>query len=129
MVFSFVTKCRKGRKILSQLLVEGKLFFQLFNATLPEPECVPPIIISLAMTVNPTGQEQQAGDTLLTMFNNKCKDLLYTKEQQEKFVSTQHDKDDQYRQTDRYINQILLYIYRKGGESFQQAQAVHKDGS
>ena len=37
MVFSFVTKYRKGGTILSQLLMEGKLSFQLFNVTLPDP--------------------------------------------------------------------------------------------
>ena len=116
-VFSFVTKCRKGRKILSQFLVEGKLFFQIFNTIqlgAVRKDCAPPIISSIAMTVNPTGQEQQAGNTLLTLFNNKSNNLLYTKEQQEKFATTQLEPDDQYRHTDRYINQSLLYLYRKG---------------
>ena len=128
-VFSYITKCRKGRKILSQLLVEGRLFFQLFNATLQERECDPPII-SLAMTVSPTGQQQQqAGDTLLTMFNSKSKNLLYTKDQQEEFAKTQCDKDDQ--NTDRYINQALLYLYRKGTEevkAFNKPKQVKKMG-
>jgi hypothetical protein len=102
--------------------------FQLFNATLPEQECDPPIIIILSMTLNPTGLAQQAGDTLPTMSNNKSKDLLYTKKQQEKLVTTQPNTDDQNRQTDRYINQSLLYLYRKGTQEFNKPKQIKKMG-
>ena len=30
MVFSFISKCRKGREILSRLLAEGRVVFRMF---------------------------------------------------------------------------------------------------
>ena len=33
-VFSFISKCRKGREILSMLLAEGKIVFRMFNVNL-----------------------------------------------------------------------------------------------
>ena len=63
-VFSFVIKCRKGRKILSQLLMEGELSFQLFTVTLDEeteparPYGDKPYPQSVAMQVN-MGEGQQ----------------------------------------------------------------------
>ena len=34
MVFSFISKCRKGREILSRLLAEGRVVFRMFNVNL-----------------------------------------------------------------------------------------------
>jgi hypothetical protein len=33
-VFSFISKCRKGREILSRLLAEGRIVFRMFNVNL-----------------------------------------------------------------------------------------------
>ena len=33
-VFSFISKCRKGREILSRLLAEGRIVFRMFNFNL-----------------------------------------------------------------------------------------------
>ena len=38
MVFSFVSKCRRGRKILSRLLAEGRLVFRMFTVQLEVEE-------------------------------------------------------------------------------------------
>ena len=64
-VFSFVTKCRKGRKILSHLVMEGKLSLQLFSVTFDD-ETEParlygekPYPQSMAMQVDHMGEGQQ----------------------------------------------------------------------
>ena len=47
------------------------------------------------------------------------------------FAKTQCDEDDQNRQTDRYINQSLLYLYRKGTEevkAFNKPKQIKKMG-
>ena len=33
-VFSFISKCRKGREVLSRLLAEGRVVFRMFNVNL-----------------------------------------------------------------------------------------------
>ena len=53
-----------------------------------EAETDRPNISCLAMIVKPTLGEQQTGDTLLSKFHNKSKDLLYTREQQAAFATT-----------------------------------------
>ena len=83
------------------------------------------------MTVKIIGGQQQTGDTLLSMFNNKSKDLSYTKEQQAMFATTQVDTDDQYRHTERYIHQSLLYLNLKGTEevkAFKKTKQIQKMG-
>ena len=36
MVFSFISKCIKGREILSRLLAEGRIVFRMFNVNLED---------------------------------------------------------------------------------------------
>ena len=127
MVFSFV---RKNRKILSKLLMEGKLSFQLFTVTLEEETDVPklygerPFPPGIAMMVNTTGKEPQ-GISLVSNYspepifdiqaNHKHQKYGWDKTAwKDLFAAMQMDRSDLGAvPTDRYINQALLYLYRK----------------
>ena len=124
-VFSFVTKCRKGRKILSQLLMEGKLSFQLFTVTLDD-ETEPPRLYgeepyppSTAMQVNMV--EGVQGISLHNTFN---KGLFRSSKMRDSFAKTQVERSALAAvHTDRFVNQALLYLYRKRTE---EVKAFHK---
>ena len=129
MVFSFVTKCRKGRKILSQLLMEGKLL----SVTLDD-ETVPARLYgdklypqSMGMPVKLTGEGQ--GSSLPNTFNM---DLFRTSEMRDSFASTQVERSGLAAvHTDRHVKQALLYCYRKRTEeikAFHKAKEVKKMG-
>ena len=171
MVFKFVTTARKGQKILSQLLVEGKLYFQLFNATVPEfeqkernvsePKSVElkdmvllegkpvsrwsgkPAFKCLAMTISPQGEKRPHGTALLNtyspglIFEMKSSELadgklkLTGSKWKDLFISTQTQRDEGSEPviTDRYINQALLYLYRKGScevKAFNKPKQIKK---
>ena len=132
-VFSFVTKCRKGRKILSQLLMEGKLSFQLFNVTFDD-ETEPPRLYgeepyppSIAIQVN-MGEGVQA----MPMQNTFNKGLFRSNEMRDSFAKTQVERSALAAvHTDRFVNQALLCLYRKGTEevkAFHKAKEIMKMG-
>ena len=120
-VFSFVIKCRKGRKILSQLLMEGELSFQLFTVTLDEeteparPYGDKPYPQSVAMQVN-MGEGQQ-GRPCTTPSTRTCQCPV-----RDSFASTQVERSALAAvHTDRFV--ALVYLYRRGTE---EIKAFHK---
>ena len=108
MVFSFVTKCRRGRKILSQLLMEGKLL----TVTLDD-ETVPARLYGdklypqrMGMHVNLMGEGQ--GSSLPNTFNM---DLFRTSEMRDSFASSQVERSGLAAvHADGFVNQALLYL-------------------
>ena len=135
MVFSFVTKCRKNAKILSVLLMEGKLSFQLFKASSLEETEQPrlygekPFPPNIAMVVDTEGKGPQ-GISLVSNYSPQPIFELMAKKSLDgsewKKTAARENWKDCYSTmqmdrgglgavpTDRYLNQALLYLYRKG---------------
>jgi hypothetical protein len=138
LIFSFVTKCRQGRKILSQLLMEGKLSFQMFHTNLPDSDDTDgceqprtgtgrPVLTALAMRIGFNGEDDPS---LLSVFN---KELFRSNAVRTRFGQTQELRNQQQPavNTDRYISQALLYLYRKGTlevKAFHSAKEVKRMG-
>ena len=112
MVFSFISKCRKSREILSRLLAEGRVVFRMFNVNLEDeareetgrepfsssgflqsmPEASEVMgLASIAMVVTLEHIEVD-GVSLASIFN---KDLFQSQESRAQFSSTQVANDDQ----------------------------------
>ena len=128
-VFSFISKCRRGRVILSRLLCEGQLVFRMFNAKLEDKETGLELS-SIAMVTSMRGEEQSSKcQSLVSQFN---KEVFMSDEQRKMFAATQAvNNGNEVTETDKYTNMALLYLFRKATEEvkeFNSSAVIQKIG-
>ena len=127
-VFSFLSKCRRGKVILSRLLCEDKLWFSMFQAKLEDCETGLELS-SIAMVTRMEDEQCSDGVSLVSQFN---KELFLSVDQRQVFAATQTViNDDVVIKTDKYTNMALLYLYRKATEEvkeFNTSAVVQKIG-
>ena len=133
-VIGFVSKLRKGRKMVGRLLVEGHLWFSVFHVVIPgvglaenadyqEPVVGTSVTEVSAVFLNQTVQlvgavvtDQDSYSTENSLVTYYGSDL--TSEQKDLFHSVQTVRQDMVGNSiellcDKYTNQALLYLYRK----------------
>ena len=120
-IFSFISKCRKGREVLSRLLAERRVVFRMFSINLEEQssaEDEPDMMLaSFAMVVTPENTAVD-GVSLVSIFS---RDLFQSQESREKFSNTQVVTDDSATiHTSKYLNMAMLYLFRKATEELPQ---------
>ena len=128
-VFSFISKCRRGRVILSRLLCEGQLVFRMFHARLEDMETGLELS-SIAMVTSMKGEEQSSKcQSLVSQFN---KEVFMSDEQRKIFATTQTvNNGSEVTETDKYTNMALLYLFRKATEEvkeFNSSSVIQKIG-
>ena len=127
-VFSFLSKCRRGKVILSRLLCEDKLWFSMFQAKLEDCETGLKLS-SIAMVTRMEDEQCSDGVSLVSQFN---KELFLSVDQRQVFAATQTViNEDVVIKTDKYTNMALLYLYRKATEEvkeFNTSAVVQKIG-
>ena len=94
----FVTKARKGRKMLGDLLREAKLWFSVFSCDRVTDECSPSIKVFTKLETD-TMPEQT---NVLRKFTIK------------QLVLSNSDNHKQCLLSDNSLHLALLYLYRKG---------------
>ena len=97
-VMCFVTKARKGRKMLGDLLREAKLWFSVFSCDRVTVECSPSIKVFTTLETD-TMPEQT---NVLRKFTIK------------QLVLSNSDNHKQCLLSDNSLHLALLYLYRKG---------------
>ena len=111
-VMMFVAKCRKGRRMLSAMLAEGKLWFSVFTTSMgAKAELSPGGGAHLGMVVS--GQlhdRSNSQENARQLMGHLTMDMY--KDQKEQFMALQVN-DGSMEPTDRFINMALLYLYRK----------------
>ena len=112
-ILSFVSKCRKGRVLLSKVLCEGKLWFSMFHARLNDLE-IGKELCSIAMVTSEVAKTSSVSKGLVSQFSEE---LFLTDEQRKAFQATQvYLLGEVLTNTDKYTNMALLYLYRKATE-------------
>ena len=125
-VMLFITKARKGRKILSGLLFEGRLWFSVFcagtvdNSETSVSECQDEANLqsereaiargSIGMVVSESSGAGDNQNRSRKLLNHFTKDML--RDRKEAFIALQAGEIDA-ESGDRFINMALLYLYRK----------------
>ena len=131
-VFSFISKCMRGREVLSRLLAEGRVLFRSFSINLEEQSSAEDepdsMLATFAMVVTPENT-QVNGASLVSTFN---RDLFQSQQSREKFSDTPVATEDRATvHTDNYLNMAMLYLFRKATEElkgFHSAEALKKIG-
>ena len=95
MVFSFVSKCMRGRVILSRLLCEGKLWFSMFHANLKDSE-EGRDVSCIAMVTSLEGETCPVGLGLVAMFSEE---LFMSRSRGETFAATQTEATEEVMMT------------------------------
>ena len=111
-VMMFAAKCRRGRKILSVLLTEGKLWFSVFTAHMGDASDQPVGGKVLGMVVNgqSQGTDSISQDRIMQLMEHLTRDMYV--DQKKQFMAMQVDAINIV-PTDRFLNMALLYLYRK----------------
>ena len=127
MVFSFVSKCRRGRKILSRLLAEGGLVFRMFTVQLDEmdeaPEDVEPVFGLKAVGMRPDLDCNEVNGISLTSAFNR--NPLHSEKTREVFENTQVVPEWYHEARNKFVNMALLYLFRK---ATMELKAFHNGG-
>ena len=122
-VFSFISKIKRNRKLLSRLLFEGKLWFSVFLSSakiLDEDREKAGSTLTLGrgyfgMVV--AGSQTLSRD-IVEILNHITKELTLVN--RNTYLQTQvirpGQAEDAEAESDRYVNLALLYLYRKGSE-------------
>ena len=83
-VFSFVSKCRRGRIVLSRLLCEGKLWFSMFHSRIEDQE-TGLMLSSVSMVTSTQTDNPDRGVCMVSQFST---DIFMTDEQKKSFSAT-----------------------------------------
>ena len=112
-VMHFVSACRKGRTVLSNMLSEGRLWFSVFVNKVEQPNSssahLGMVVTSGISNLAPMVESNRVN----CLLNYMAKDMLMS--ERRKFIGSQLDRVTR-EPTDRFINLALLYLYRKASE-------------
>ena len=126
-MFSFISKCRQGKALLSTMLAEGRLMFRMFNSKLEDQTGCN--LLGVAMV---TSEEKIPVSGSCSLVSHFCKDGFISANQREAFQSTQVNVSDTIvSKSDKFVNLALLYLFRKATEEvkeFNSSSAVQKIG-
>ena len=127
-VFSFVSKCGRGRNILSRVLVEGRLVFRMFTVQLEEMDEAPddeePIFGLNAVGMRPDLDcNEVSGISLTSTFN---RNPLHSEKTKQMFENTQVVPKWYQEARDKFVNMALLYLFRK---ATVELKAFHNAGT
>ena len=134
MVAGFVSKCRKGRKILNGLMREEKLWFGVFTARIQEQELYTPPAQARAQilqvrTDDPSQGQAEQHTSLLSYFTNSpLEEDVVTKFRSTQNVLSTSNGTMAYIPTDQYINMALLYLYRKNSTGSKRIREKEQVG-
>ena len=115
-VMRFVSACRKGKLLLSQMLREERLWFSVFISTVDSAQTqynTPHIgVVTSEQPYSRNKAHPETSRRICMLLNHLTDDML--KPQREHFLNTQLDNATE-RLTDKFVNMSLLYLYRKAG--------------
>ena len=118
-VVGFVSKCRKGRKMMGQLLAEGKLLFKIFQANThleddKDGDGQPHIV-----GVLPEQHDEDVQEASLVAYLTP---YLSSEGSRQKYYTTQTVRDTGGVELvcDKYSNMALSYLYKKGTMEVKQ---------
>ena len=123
-VMNFISSCRKGQIVLSQLLSEGKLWFSVFTSSfsISNNDCVQSLI-GMVITDSCTFSENDRRARIHRLLSHFAKDMLEC--QREKFFYNQIDRMTA-QPTDKFVNMALLYLYRKASDEIRHFYSIDK---
>ena len=132
-VMAFATKCRRNKRILAGLLMEGSLTFSVFNSMLNVSQ-ESSVVQNAAVSLSPVSQAQPKNTSLAAYFQNK----YWTDEERNFFLQVHASNTDgeHWLLSDRFLNLALLYLYRKAAlevkefnvKEFVKKVSVEKEG-
>ena len=116
-VMRFISACRRGKTVLSQILYEGKLWFSVF-VTVDYSGQSNNILPQIGMVTSTISNNQhEITQRASHLISHVTSDLLVC--QRNNFANLQVDHTSK-EPTDRFINMALLYLYRKASSEVKQ---------